>query len=102
MDAKINSATSRAATGSQNLIDSTTQSLTQTCRPSDDMREIRIAVAEYARQNGMCDPVDVLRFTRICIREASQQLVSIGTEDTEALFHLTLRIASESCGVYER
>jgi hypothetical protein len=66
---------------------------------SDDLRRVRIALAEYARQGGLHDPIEVLAFTRLCIRGATERLIATSTEDTDALFHEALQIASESCGV---
>jgi hypothetical protein len=66
---------------------------------SDDLRRIRIALAEYARQGGLHDPIEVLAFTQLCIRGATERLIATSAEDTDALFHEALQIASESCGV---
>jgi hypothetical protein len=66
---------------------------------SDDLRRVRIALAKYARQSGLRDPIEVLAFTQLCIRAASERLIAINSEDADAMLHEALRIASTSCGV---
>jgi hypothetical protein len=66
---------------------------------SDDLRRVRIALADYARQSGLLDPVDVLAFAQLCIRGATERLIATSKNDADALLQEALRIASESCGV---
>ncbi len=79
--------------------DNIVQSSTNKNLASDELRRVRVALGEYARQSGMHDPVDVLAFTRLCIKSASERLMAVGAHDAESLLQEALRIASESCGV---
>jgi len=45
------------------------------------------------------DPIEVLAFTRLCIRGATERLIITSTSDFDALFDEALQIAAESCGV---
>jgi hypothetical protein len=66
---------------------------------SDDLRRTRIALAECARQGGLHDPIEVLAFTQLCIRGATDRLIATSANDFDELFHEALQVASESCGV---
>lgn len=69
---------------------------------SDDLRRVRIALGEYARHGGLHDPIEVLAFTRLCIRGATERMIATRTNDFDALFHEALKIASESCGICKK
>ena len=64
----------------------------------DSLRRVRIALAEYARTSGMYDPLDVVVFTKLCIREAVARVKSKPAESNDALLREALRIAAASCG----
>jgi hypothetical protein len=99
VDTELSSIASIATPRSQIANDALVSSTTLARWSSDDLRPVRIALAEYARQSRIYDPVDVVAFTRLCIRGATQRLIESGKVDTDALFHEALQVASESCGV---
>jgi hypothetical protein len=63
------------------------------------LRRARIAAGDYARSNGMYDPVDVLAFTQLCIEHATGRVNATTFDASEALVKEVVRIASTSCGV---
>jgi hypothetical protein len=99
VDQELSSVALRAKSNSQVATDVAVHSSASADLSSDELRRIRIALGEYARQSGMHDPIDVLAFTRLCIEGASERLIAISANDTEALLHESLRIASETCGL---
>ena len=66
---------------------------------AEALRRARIALGEYARTSGMYDPLDVLAFSQLCIREATARLSSICASDGDALVHEVLRVAAAICGL---
>jgi hypothetical protein len=66
---------------------------------ADALRRARIALGEYARTSGVYDPVEVLAFTQMCIRDATVRLAAGEADDGDALVHHVLRVASASCGL---
>jgi hypothetical protein len=99
VDTELSSAAPGATMDSRDSNEKAIQSSASTNLSSAELRRVRVALGEYARQSGMHDPLDVLTFTRLCIKGASERLISVGAHDTESLLHEALRIASESCGV---
>jgi hypothetical protein len=99
MDAELSSTAPTAKSSGQSSNEKEIQPSTLASGSSDNLRRIRIALAEYAHHNGMHDPLDVLAFTQLCIRGATERLIAVDINDNDALFHEAIRVASESWGV---
>jgi len=66
---------------------------------TEELRQTRIALGEYARKVGIYDPIEVLSFTRLCIHEAGRRFDD-GTLPNDSVFVArALLVASFRCGL---
>jgi hypothetical protein len=108
VDTQLNPNANEEALGNRDLVTpvSNTRSSTvirprRTKASANELRRVRIALAEYARTSGMYDPVDVMVFTKMCIHEASARVESFSA-CSDALLKEALKVAAASCGVCHR
>ena len=78
---------------------STLQAATGGALSTEESRQARITLGEYARTAGIYDPVEILAFAQLCIREAAQRLDDDVAPNCNVLITEALRIASASCGL---
>ena len=66
---------------------------------AEELRQARIALGEYARKVGIYEPIDVVTFTQMCLREATRRLDGKTVPNNNVLITEALCIASASCGL---
>lgn len=109
MDTQLNPNANEEALGDRELVTPLSESRSSTgTRPrrmkasDNELRRVRIALAEYARTSGMYDPVDVMVFTKMCIQEAARRVPSRTANCGDAVLTEALKVAAASCGVCHR
>jgi len=108
VDTQLNPNANEEALGNRELVTPVREVQSSTVvRPrmkvsADELRRVRIALAEYARTSGMYDPVDVMVFIKMCIQEAARRVPSRTANCGQALLTESLKVAAASCGVCHR